>query len=43
VAYEVEFHTAGSDDATRALVLGEQLEVEEKSCFENSPFTIPAD
>ena len=43
VAYEVEFHTAGSDDATRALVPGEQLEIEEESLFANSPFTIRAD
>jgi hypothetical protein len=43
VAYEVEFHTAGCDDATRALVPGEQLEVEEESLFSNSPFTIRAD
>ena len=43
VAYEVEFHADGSDDATRALVPGEQLEVEEESLVDSSPFTIRAD
>ena len=43
LAYEVEFHPAGCEDATRALVLGEQLEVEEESLFDSSPFTIRAD
>lgn len=43
LAFEVEFHTTDPDGAIRALVLGEQLEVEEESLFENSPFTIRAD
>jgi hypothetical protein len=42
-AFEVEFHTTDSHDVIRALVLGEQLEVEEESLFESSPFTIRAD
>ncbi len=36
MAYEVEFHPIGLDHQTRALVLAEQLEVEEGSLFENS-------
>ena len=42
LAFEVEFHTTDSDDVIRALVPGEQLELEEKWLFENSPFTIQA-
>jgi hypothetical protein len=34
VAFEVEFHTTDPDDVIRALVLGEQLELEEESLFE---------
>jgi hypothetical protein len=30
VAYEVEFHQAGLDHATRALLLAEQVQVEEE-------------
>jgi hypothetical protein len=43
VAYEIEFHAAGSGDTTRALVLGEQLEVEEESIFDRPPFISRAD
>ena len=35
----MEFRTTDPHDVIRALVLGEQLEVEEESLFENSPFT----
>jgi len=31
IAYEVEFHQVGSDYQTRALLLAEQLEVEEEA------------
>jgi Domain of unknown function (DUF4926) len=34
VAYEVEFHQIGHDYQTRALLLPDQLEVEEGSLFE---------
>jgi hypothetical protein len=34
VAYEVEFHQIGHDYQTRALLLGDQLEVEEGSLFQ---------
>ena len=43
LAFEVEFRTTHPHDVIRALVLGEQLEVQEESLFENSPFTVPAD
>jgi hypothetical protein len=33
VAYEVEFHQVGLDHQTRALLLAEQVEVEEGSLF----------
>lgn len=33
VAYEVEFHSPGLDHQTRALLLAEQVEVEEGSLF----------
>ena len=36
LAYEVEFHQLGLDHQTRALVLAEQLEVEDGSLFEKS-------
>ena len=42
-AFEVEFHTTDPHDVVRALVLREQLEVEEESLFESSLFTIRAD
>ncbi|MEA2736233.1 MAG: hypothetical protein QOE14_2684 [Humisphaera sp.] len=31
VAYEVEFHPCGIDSETRALIMAEQLEVEERA------------
>jgi hypothetical protein len=34
VAYEVEFHSAESDYETRALLLAEQVEVEEQAAFQ---------
>ena len=34
VAYEVEFHPVGLDHETRALLLAEQIQVEEGSLFE---------
>ena len=37
VAYEVEFHQVGHDYQTRALLLGDQLEVEEDSLFQQEP------
>jgi hypothetical protein len=43
LAYEVEFHPIGLDHQTRALVLAEQLEVEEGSLFEKEPFVNQAD
>ena len=43
LAFEVEFHTTDPDDVIRALVLGEQLEVQEQWLVENSPFTIRPD
>ena len=43
LAFEVEFHTTDPEDVIRALVLGEQLEPEEKSLLENSPFILRAD
>lgn len=36
VAYEVEFHQPGLEHATRALLLAEQVNVEEGSLFESS-------
>jgi hypothetical protein len=36
MAYEVEFHPIGLDHQTRALVLAEQLEIEEGSLFQKS-------
>ncbi len=39
-AYEVEFHPLGLDHQTRALVLAEQLEVEEGSLFQKSLATM---
>jgi hypothetical protein len=33
IAYEVEFHHPGLDHATRALLLAEQVEVEDGSLF----------
>ena len=36
MAYEVEFHPAGLDHQTRALVLAEQLQVEEGSLLQDS-------
>ena len=42
LAFEVEFHTTDPEDVIRALVLGEQLEVEEESRFGDSLFTIRA-
>ena len=33
-AYEVEFHSPGLDHATRALLLAEQVQVEEGSLFD---------
>jgi hypothetical protein len=36
VAYEVEFHPIGLDHQTRALLLAEQVEVEEGSLFESA-------
>ena len=35
VAYEVEFHEDGSENATRALLLNEQLEVEDGLFFDH--------
>ena len=43
LAFEVEFHTTDPDDVIRALVPGEQLEVQEESLFDSSPFTIRSD
>ena len=42
-AFEVEFHTTDPDEVIRALVLGEQLEVEEESLLDSPPFTTRAD
>lgn len=36
VAYEVEFHQPGLEHATRALLLAEQVNVEEGSLFDSS-------
>jgi Domain of unknown function (DUF4926) len=36
VAYEVEFHPIGVDNETRALLLAEQVEIEEGPLFELS-------
>ena len=36
VAYEVEFHPVGLDHQTRALVLAEQLQVEEGSLLDDT-------
>ena len=41
-AYEVEFHPIGLDHQTRALVLAEQLEVEEGSLLKTSAMTAAA-
>jgi hypothetical protein len=35
VAYEVEFHPCGIDSETRALLLAEQLEVEDRATVVN--------
>ena len=43
LAFEVEFRTVHPHDVIRALVLGEQLEVEAESLSESSPLTIRAD
>lgn len=43
VAYEVEFHPIGLDHQTRALVLAEQLEVEEGSLLATPAFASQAD
>jgi hypothetical protein len=40
MAYEVEFHPIGLDHQTRALVLAEQLEIEEGSLFQKSLSTM---
>jgi hypothetical protein len=37
IAYEVEFHPPGLDCATRALLLAEQVQVEEGSLLEPQP------
>jgi hypothetical protein len=43
IAYEVEFHQAGLSHATRALLLAEQVQVEEGSLFDAvHPETAPA-
>ena len=36
MAYEVEFHKIGNDHQTRALLMPEQVEVEEGSLFSQS-------
>ncbi len=36
IAYEVEFHPIGHQQQTRALVLAEQVEVEEGSLFQTN-------
>jgi len=35
IAYEVEFHHPGLDHATRALLMAEQVQVEEGSLYRN--------
>ncbi|MBC8106324.1 MAG: DUF4926 domain-containing protein [Anaerolineae bacterium] len=40
IAYEVEFHHPGLDHATRALLMAEQVQVEEGSLFRDA---MPAD
>lgn len=37
IAFEVEFHPVGVDHQTRALLLAEQLQVEEGSLFSTAP------
>jgi hypothetical protein len=40
VAYEVEFHQIGHDFQTRALLLAEQLQVEEGPLLETQPAAV---
>ncbi|MGA2439795.1 MAG: DUF4926 domain-containing protein [Tepidisphaeraceae bacterium] len=40
VAYEVEFHQIGHDYQTRALLLPEQVEVEDGPIFHDSPVSV---
>jgi hypothetical protein len=42
VAYEVEFHPIGLDHQTRALLMAEQVVVEEGSLYGQEPQTTPA-
>ena len=41
MAYEVEFHKIGHDYQTRALLMPEQVEVEEGSLFAPPPDSVP--
>jgi hypothetical protein len=43
VAYEVEFHSGGAPEATRALLMSDQIEVEDGPMFDERTVAMTAD